>query len=242
VKGHGVTQNKTIAGQKAEIDPHDDIPTSLRFEEMLGHKSLDRSLPKRERTRYLFLTITARCVQEEPLRNPTVEFVLDQSGLSRGTFYNHFKDVDDCIFEMLSLFLEYIESARVSNSRNLSTYEAILEANDWYCRAYEANANLYAAVHRNAAITRLREDRNANWTMKVLHVSERRRGRAFTKLQRREYAGMIRILITMTIDTLRERFVNHDTLLTEAFPTASSLAAKVSDLWYRTMAEYEALD
>ncbi|AVG41192.1 TetR/AcrR family transcriptional regulator [Achromobacter insolitus] len=237
-----MTQNKTIAGQKAEIDPHDDIPTSLRFEEMLGHKSLDRSLPKRERTRYLFLTITARCVQEEPLRNPTVEFVLDQSGLSRGTFYNHFKDVDDCIFEMLSLFLEYIESARVSNSRNLSTYEAILEANDWYCRAYEANANLYAAVHRNAAITRLREDRNANWTMKVLHVSERRRGRAFTKLQRREYAGMIRILITMTIDTLRERFVNHDTLLTEAFPTASSLAAKVSDLWYRTMAEYEALD
>jgi len=237
-----VTQNKTIAGQKAEIDPHDDIPTSLRFEEMLGHKSLDRSLPKRERTRYLFLTITARCVQEEPLRNPTVEFVLDQSGLSRGTFYNHFKDVDDCIFEMLSLFLEYIESARVSNSRNLSTYEAILEANDWYCRAYEANANLYAAVHRNAAITRLREDRNANWTMKVLHVSERRRGRAFTKLQRREYAGMIRILITMTIDTLRERFVNHDTLLTEAFPTASSLAVKVSDLWYRTMAEYEALD
>lgn len=237
-----MTQNKTIAGQKAETDPHDDIPTSLRFEEMLGHKSLDRSLPKRERTRYLFLTITARCVQEEPLRNPTVEFVLDQSGLSRGTFYNHFKDVDDCIFEMLSLFLEYIESARVSNSRNLSTYEAILEANDWYCRAYEANANLYAAVHRNAAITRLREDRNANWTMKVLHVSERRRGRAFTKLQRREYAGMIRILITMTIDTLRERFVNHDTLLTEAFPTASSLAAKVSDLWYRTMAEYEALD
>ena len=46
-----MTQNKTIAAQKAEIDPQDDIPTSLRFEEMLGHKSLDRSLPKRERTR-----------------------------------------------------------------------------------------------------------------------------------------------------------------------------------------------
>jgi len=237
-----VTQKKTAADKRPEIDSQDDIPTSLRFEEMLGRKSLDRSLPKRERTRYLFLTITARCIQEEPQRNPTVEFVLDQSGLSRGTFYNHFKDVDDCVFEMLSLFLEYIESARVSNSRNLPTYEAILEANDWYCRAYEANANLYAAVHRNAAITKLREDRNANWTMKVVHVSERRRGRAFTKAQRREYAGMVRILITMTIDTLRERFVNHDLLLTQAFPTARSLAIKVSDIWFRTMAEYEKTD
>ncbi|HYG44829.1 MAG TPA: TetR/AcrR family transcriptional regulator [Bordetella sp.] len=235
-----MTQKITVAGTKQEVDSQDDIPTSLRFEEMLGNKSLDRSLPKRERTRYLFLTITARCVQEEPARNPTVEFVLDQSGLSRGTFYNHFKDVDDCVFEMLSLFLEYIESARVSNSRNQPTYDAILEANDWYCRAYEANANLYAAVHRNADITKLREQRNANWTMKVVHVSERRRGRPFTKAQRREYAGMVRILITMTIDTLRERFVNHDILLTEAFPNARSLAAKLSQIWFHTMSQYEA--
>lgn len=235
-----MTLEQSTSGEKPKIDPQHDIPTSLRFEEMLGRKSLDRTLPKRDRTRYLFLTITARRVQEEPLRNPTVEFVLGQSGLSRGTFYNHFKDVDDCVFEMLSLFLEYIESTRVSNSRNLSTYDAILEANDWYCRAYEANANLYAAVHRHADITRLREDRNANWTMKVVHVSERRRGRAFSPDERREYAGVVRILITMTIDALRERFVNHDTLLTQAFPSANGLATKLSQIWFRTMADYEA--
>jgi AcrR family transcriptional regulator len=234
-----VTPDRTTAGGAPESVPQRDIPTSLRFEEMLGGKSLDRSLPKRERTRYLFLTITARCMQEEPQRNPTVEFVLDQSGLSRGTFYNHFKDVDDCVFVVLNLFLEYIESTRVSNSRNLSTYDAILEANDWYCRAYEANANLYAAVHRNPDITRLRETRNANWTMKVVHVSERRRGRPYTEAEKREYAGVVRILITMTIDTLRERFVNNDILLVQAFPTARSLAAKVSQIWFRTMAEYE---
>jgi len=138
-----------------------DVPSSLRFEEMLGNKTLDRSLSKRERTRYLFMAIAARCIQQSPAQNPTVEFVLAQSGLARSTFYNHFKDVDDCVFEVLSLFFEYIEGSRVSSSRDLPTYDAILEANRWYCRAYEANANLFAAIHRNADLGKIRETRNS---------------------------------------------------------------------------------
>jgi AcrR family transcriptional regulator len=217
-----------------------DVPSSLRFEEMLGNRSLDRSLSKRERTRYLFMTIAARCIQESPAQNPTVEFVLAQSGLARSTFYNHFKDVDDCVFEVLTLFFEYIEGSRVSSSRDLPTYDAILEANGWYCRAYEANANLFAAIHRNADLGKIRETRNSNWAMKVVHVSERRRDRPFTEPERVVYGGLIRILITMTIETLRERFVNRDALLCQAFPTADDVAVKVSEIWYELMKKYEA--
>ncbi|SPD64731.1 conserved protein of unknown function [Cupriavidus taiwanensis] len=216
-----------------------DVPSSLRFEEMLGRKSLDRSLSKRERTRYVFMTIAARCLQDNPAENPTVEVVLSQSGLARSTFYNHFKDIDDCIFEVLDLFFEYIEGSRVSSSRELSTFDAIVEANMWYARAYAANANLFAAIHRNSALCKVREQRNAQWAMKIVHVSGRRRGREFIGAERIEYAGTIRMLITMTIEVLRERFVANDVLLAEAFPTADNVAMKVSEIWYEVMQRYE---
>ncbi|KUE85945.1 hypothetical protein ASL20_25600 [Cupriavidus necator] len=216
-----------------------DVPSSLRFEEMLGRKSLDRSLSKRERTRYVFMTIAARCLQDNPAENPTVEVVLSQSGLARSTFYNHFKDIDDCIFEVLDLFFEYIEGSRVSSSRELSTFDAIVEANMWYARAYAANANLFAAIHRNSALRKVREQRNAQWAMKIVHVSGRRRGREFIGAERIEYAGTIRMLITMTIEVLRERFVANDVLLAEAFPTADEVAMKVSEIWYEVMQRYE---
>ncbi|MCO4889364.1 hypothetical protein MKD50_08300 [Cupriavidus sp. WGtm5] len=215
------------------------VPSSLRFEEMLGRKSLDRSLSKRERTRYVFMTIAARCLQDNPAENPTVEVVLSQSGLARSTFYNHFKDIDDCIFEVLDLFFEYIEGSRVSSSRELSTFDAIVEANMWYARAYAANANLFAAIHRNSALCKVREQRNAQWAMKIVHVSGRRRGREFIGAERIEYAGTIRMLITMTIEVLRERFVANDVLLAEAFPTADHVAMKVSEIWYEVMQRYE---
>lgn len=210
-----------------------------RFDEMLAQKSLDRSLPKRVRTRNLFLMIAARCIQEDATRNPTVEIVLDQAGLSRGTFYNHFKDIDDLVFEMLLNFFEYIGSSRVSSSRNLSSYDAVLEANSWYCQTYAANANLFAAVHRNAALLAIRQQHNATWVQKVVHVSERRRGKRFTPARRTEYEGVIRILITMTIESMRDRFVNHDELLCRSFPTVVEMATKLSDIWHRTMMEYE---
>lgn len=216
-----------------------DVPSSLRFEEMLGRKSLDRSLSKRERTRYVFMTIVARCLQDNAAENPTVEVVLSQSGLARSTFYNHFKDIDDCIFEVLDLFFEYIEGSRVSSSRELSTFDAIVEANLWYARAYAANANLFAAIHRNSALRKVREQRNAQWAMKIVHVSGRRRGREFIGVERIEYAGTIRMLITMTIEVLRERFVANDVLLAEAFPTADEVAMKVSEIWYEVMQRYE---
>lgn len=234
------TLTQTETSQATDLrETLSEVPSSFRFEEMLGRKTLDRSLSKRERTRNVFMAIVARYIQENPAQNPTVELVLIQSGLARSTFYNHFKDIDECIFEVLSLFLEFIEGARVSNSRNLSTFDAILEANLWYARAYAANANLFAAIHRNSEIGSIRERRNGQWTMKVVHVSERRRGRAFRDAERAEYAGTIRILITMTIETLRERFVAKDALLAESFPTPDDLAMKISEIWYEIMKRYE---
>jgi AraC-like DNA-binding protein len=216
-----------------------DVPSSLRFEEMLAAKALDRSLSKRERTRYVIMTIAARFLQDNPAQNPTVEYLLEQSGLARSTFYNHFKDIESCVFEVLSMFFEYIEGSRVSSSRKLPAYDAILEANLWYSRAYASNANLFTAIHRNAELCKIRERRNDQWAMKVVHVSGRRRGREFKGAERVEYAGTIRILITMTIETLSERYINNDVLISEAFPNPDDIAMKISKMWHDVMKHYE---
>ncbi len=211
----------------------------IQFEDMLLARSRDRSLSKRERTRFLILTIVARCIQKDPSRDPTVESVLDQSGLARSTFYSNFKDIQECAFEVLFFFFEYLGRSRSTSARHLTLQDAIVETNSWYCRAYEANAGLFAAVSRNLKVLRLREVQNANWTKKVVYVAERRRGCRYTKKERKEIEGLIRILITMTVDTARERFVVKDKLLGASYPTADALAIALSTIWRKVMAEYE---
>ncbi|WP_208636707.1 hypothetical protein [Caballeronia ptereochthonis] len=128
----------------------------------------------------------------------------------------------------------------MSSSRNLPADDAILKANLWYSRAYASNANLFTAIHRNAELCKIREPRNDQWAMKVVHVSGRRRGRKFTGAERVEYAGTIRILITMTIETLSERYINNDALISEAFPGPDDIAKKISAIWHEVMKRYEA--
>ncbi len=97
-----------------------------------------------------------------------------------------------------------------------------------------------APVSRVSADGRLKQH-NAQWAMKVVHVSGRRRGREFIGTERIEYAGTIRMLITMTIEVLRERFVANDALIAEAFPTADAVAVavKISEIGYEVMQRYE---
>lgn len=215
-----------------------DVPSSLRFEEMLAAKALDRSLSKRERTRYVFVTIAARFLQDNPAQNPTVEYLLEQSGLVRSTFYNHFKDIESCVLEVLSMFFEYIEGSRVSSSRKLPAYDAIWRRT---CgtRGPTRPMPTCSAIHRNAALCKIRERRNDQWAMKVVHVSGRRRGREFTGAERVEYAGTIRILITMIIETLSERYINNDALISKAFPDPDDIAKKISAIWYEVIKRYE---
>jgi len=211
----------------------------FKFEDMLRVKSRDRKLSKRERTHFFLLAVVAKCVQADSTRNPTVDTVLTEAGLARSTFYNHFRDIDESIYKMLVEFFDYLGSIRVSSSRELSSYEAILEANSWYCRAYGVNANLFGAVSRNPEVLKLRDAQNTSWARKILHVSERRRGSDFDPRERAEYEGIIRFLITMTIEAARERFVAKDAVLCQSFPTPERMAEALSSIWYLTMAKYE---
>jgi len=218
------------------VNNSEEIP---RFEDMLLEKSRDRRLSKRLRTRFLLLTVVARCIQKDPSKDPKQEQVLEESGLARSTFYTNFKDVEECVTEVLTLFFEYLAESRGSGERELSSYEAILDANSWYCHSYEANAGLFAAVARSTKVLKIREDQNYDWTKKVVHVAEKRRGTPFSKAMRKEYEGIVRLLITMTVEASRERFVVKDKLLVSTYRTPSALAEALTAIWYRMTLGYE---
>lgn len=215
---------------------------TLRFEHSLFLRSRNRALPKRQRTRFLILAVSARHLQADPGHRPTVENIIDEAGLSRGTFYNHFKDMDDCIVVLLCTFLEEIMQQPKKPSKR-STYEAILEANITYCRAYDANSSLFAwfseLAFRDTQLMRMRERLNAEWVTRIVAVVAHRRARPFDDIEKSQFEGALRILVAMTIESLRERFVHEDPLLCQSFPTADSLAVALSQIWHQTMTTYE---
>ena len=217
--------------------------TPLLFEDVLAMRSRERTRPKRERTRYLMLSIVARHLRASPGRLLTVEALLDEAGLSRGTFYNHFKDMDECASVLMNLFFEHVMSRRSAKRGARASYDAILEANTTYCRAYEANAGMFGLFSqlatRDTELLRMRERMNSEWVERIVAVVARRRGHPFGEDERRQFEGVLRILIAMTIESLRERFVHEDALLCRSFPTADSLAKALSDQWYSAMVEYE---
>lgn len=212
------------------------LPT---FVEMLAQKSRDREVPKKERTRYLLFHIVACAILEDSNRYPTVEYVLSQSTLSRGTFYNHFRDIDTCVFEMLSLFIDFNEMVRFPKQKDRTPYEAILDVNTWYCKNYEANAPLFAVISNNSELGQIRAEKNVAWAKKIVIASERRRGKQYKVSEKRELEGVVRILITMTIEALRDRFVHRDAVMSASFRTATALAVMLSKIWYQSISAYE---
>lgn len=215
----------------------------LFFEEVLAIKSRERTRPKRERTRYMLLSLVARHLRTTRGKLMTVEALLDEAGLSRGTFYNHFKDMDECAAVLVNLFFEHVTYRRTVTKGPRSSYEAILNANTDYCRAYEANAGVYSLFSelatRDPEVLRMRERMNSEWVDRIIAAVARRRGQLFSAEERGKFEGVLRLLIAMTIESLRERFVHGDALLCRSFPTADSLAKALSDQWYLAMVEFE---
>jgi AcrR family transcriptional regulator len=230
----------------AESWPDPGIDAGERFDKLLEKKSRDRALGKRARTRFLVLSSIARQLLANPAKRPAIEVVTDETGLSRGTFYNYFTDVDECVVALLSTFFKALWGHGSFSSAGISLRpeaDAVYEANLWYCIAYETNAGLFGAfshVSTNTpALLRMREQMNADWVDRVLAASGKRRGRPYQGAERAAFKGQVRLLIAMSIEALRERNVHRDPLLLKSFPDVESLAKGLTDMWHRTISAYE---
>jgi AcrR family transcriptional regulator len=218
-----------------------------RFDELLDLKSRDRKLPKRERTRCAVMACLARQLMTDPGRRPLIETILNATGLSRGTFYNYFDDIDVAVEAVLVAFFNALWSppaTRRNKESPAKERDPVFAANLWYCRAYETNAGLFAAFSHVSAYTpslvRMREEMNAVWVDRVIEAVSRDHGVKFNATLRRDFRGALRLLIAMSIEALRERHVHHDQLLTSSFRDAQALAAGLTQVWNDVINAYVA--
>ena len=71
------------------------------------------------RTRMQLGTAFLNLILEKPVREVTVQDVLDRSGVGRSTFYLHYRDMDDLLLSQLEMFCESMSTA-LSNQKDKS--------------------------------------------------------------------------------------------------------------------------
>lgn len=241
-----MTANNSDATSAARFDAEDfTLIYETRFDIQLELHSRDRKFGKRERTRLALMASVTKHLLDEPARNPMIESILDETGLSRGTFYNCFQDMDSAVEAVLSTFFQALWSyrtRRVDRPTGGRALDPIYAANLWYCEAYEINAGLFAAYTRVATYTptllRMREEINANWVDRVVAASTKRNSQ-LNACQRQALRGAVRLLVAMSIEALRERYVHRDALLIGSFPSTSAMAAGLTEIWHGTITLHE---
>ena len=71
------------------------------------------------RTRMQVGTAFLNLILEKPVREVTVQDILDRSGVGRSTFYLHYRDIDDLLLSQLEMFCEAI-STSLANQKDRS--------------------------------------------------------------------------------------------------------------------------
>lgn len=80
------------------------------------------------RTRSRLGTAFLNLIMEKPIREITVQDVLDRSGVGRSTFYLHFRDIDDLLVSQLESFCEFMStvlSVRADKSERVAPVEEL---------------------------------------------------------------------------------------------------------------------
>lgn len=81
--------------------------------------SMQKDDARIRRTRMQLGTAFLNLILEKPVREVTVQDVLDRSGVGRSTFYLHYRDLDDLLLTQLEMFCEAM-STTLSNQKDKS--------------------------------------------------------------------------------------------------------------------------
>lgn len=108
---------------------------------------------KSQRTRDELLDAARRCFARWGYANTTVERIVDEAGLARGSFYTYFESKADLFRHLVSTIERDIAAqvATLTDAQRGDVLGNLLQSNLNYLRVVTANADLYRLVEEMAA-------------------------------------------------------------------------------------------
>lgn len=94
------------------------------------------------RSRYRLGEAMIKLIQEKPFDEITVQEVLDRAGVSRTTFYTHYRDKDDLFISDLD---EFLEGAATMLTRSGDPSERVAPVHEFFAHVAEGR-NIYDAL------------------------------------------------------------------------------------------------
>lgn len=152
-------------GRDASVESESDDPSAAAEESDIaatrsvrrGPGTYDRTLSaeeRREEQREALLSAAAKVFARDGYASASVASILEVSGLSRGTFYRHFKDLHDVFLAVEELaartLVERIEEAYTRGSDPMARMQACIET---YLRTVHEQADLARVFHREARVS-----------------------------------------------------------------------------------------
>ncbi len=194
--------------------------------------------PKREKTRAKILAATAKQLEKVGYDALTVDDIIHEVGMARGTFYIYFESRS---FAVEAVMMAYFKALADNRPKVTSPdpFDAIMEFNRYYVANYERNSALAACIEplcrEREEISQLRQQSNHDWCQSVVRDLEKRCGDAALQTPAAVKTLLIWSMSSLVDELLREMFINKSPHLVHLTDNTDQVAELISLVWFRAL-------
>lgn len=223
-----------------KINTQTELIKGARVATILKQRSLQSAgVSKRVRTRRRLLAATTRVMEQSGYEGLTIDAIVHEAGVARGTFYLYFSDKSDAALAVIRVFSALMRIYRPRGGSALPAIQSIYNTNLFYSLSYAANSRLLAGreslMRDRPDLVRRRDAVNVWWTHAVLRDLCRRTDAPSTLLTDPQARLTIRAVISMADEFLREIYVYKSPALVKLAPTPHHTALALSQVWHRAI-------
>lgn len=194
---------------------------------------------KRARTRNALIAATAQQMEQHGYAGLTIDGIVDEARLARGTFYLYFSNRSEAAFAVRRKFSALMRARRPRRTREMTRYEVLFAVNLFYIKTYRMNARLLAGrealTHDLPKAAVLRDFLNHRWARLILRDITRSTAMTAMVEEDRRSLLAVRTAIAMSDELLREALIYHSPTMNDLASDDHTLAEVMSIIWYRTL-------
>jgi AcrR family transcriptional regulator len=203
----------------------------------LDHLNLqlkNRNHPKKERTRYQLHAAVLKLADRENLEDILIDKIVQEAGVSRGTFYQYYPKVIDLLLDAIQDFFMTIWANRPPNSLFLDAVSYIYVTRLYSARTFEATPRAFFwywyLSRRNTDLVAQRSDMAAQSTDLMISLLDQE---AVIDTDPALLRAELRSAALMWNEMQVSYFIENDPILHHSIPDVLALTELSVIAWYR---------